>query len=174
MGLKKVAELQDRLKVAMEHTTATELAAKIGLSKQAISAYTTGVRIPKQPVISAIAEALRLNPAWLMGYDVPKTIQDGVSNKFFAEKIKGRSMEPRIYDGDIAIVHKQDDVESGDIAVVKVAGVRTTKKVVKQETGVILVGLNATVYTPEFYSYGEVEILGKVVEVRGKMDGWDK
>ena len=42
------------------------------MSKQAISAYTTGVRVPKRPVINALAEALGVNPLWLMGYDVGK------------------------------------------------------------------------------------------------------
>jgi len=48
------------------------LADQIGMSKQAISAYTTGVRVPKRPVINALAEALGVNPLWLMGYDVGK------------------------------------------------------------------------------------------------------
>lgn len=93
---------------------------------------------------------------------------------YFAEIILGKSMEPRIYEGDIAIVHIQNDVDSGDIAVVKVKGERTTKKIVKQENGILLVGLNTAAFTPEFYSYDDIEILGKVVEVRGKMDGWNK
>lgn len=71
--MEKVAELAERLNEAIkDKTTATKLADQIGMSKQAISAYTTGVRVPKRPVINALAEALGVNPLWLMGYDVGK------------------------------------------------------------------------------------------------------
>lgn len=52
--------------------TATDLAKKIGLSKQAVSTYITGVRSPKQPVIQSLASALNVNESWLLGYDVPQ------------------------------------------------------------------------------------------------------
>ena len=71
--MEKVAELAERLNEAIkDKTTTTKLAEQIGMSKQAISAYTTGVRVPKRPVINALAEALGVNPLWLMGYDVGK------------------------------------------------------------------------------------------------------
>lgn len=71
--MEKVAELAERLNEAIkDKTTTTKLADQIGMSKQAISAYTTGVRVPKRPVINALAEALGINPLWLMGYDVGK------------------------------------------------------------------------------------------------------
>lgn len=71
--MEKVAELAERLNEAIkDKTTTTKLAEQIGMSKQAISAYTTGVRAPKRPVINALAEALGVNPLWLMGYDVGK------------------------------------------------------------------------------------------------------
>lgn len=71
--MEKVAELAERLNEAIkDKTTTTKLADQIGMSKQAISAYTTGVRVPKRPVINALAEALGVNPLWLMGYDLGK------------------------------------------------------------------------------------------------------
>lgn len=71
--MEKIAELAERLNEAIkDKTTMTKLADQIGMSKQAISAYTTGVRVPKRPVINALAEALGVNPLWLMGYDVGK------------------------------------------------------------------------------------------------------
>ena len=71
--MEKVAELAERLNEAIkDKTSTTKLADQIGMSKQAISAYTTGVRVPKRPVINALAEALGINPLWLMGYDVGK------------------------------------------------------------------------------------------------------
>ena len=71
--MEKIAELSERLTEAIQDkTTATKLAGCIGMSKQAISSYITGARAPKRPVINALAEALGVNPLWLMGYDVGK------------------------------------------------------------------------------------------------------
>lgn len=71
--MEKIAELSERLNEAIQDTTTTtKLAECIGMSKQAISSYTTGARAPKRPVINALAEALGVNPLWLMGYDVGK------------------------------------------------------------------------------------------------------
>lgn len=69
----KVSDLPTRLsKLLTGSMSATQLAEIIGMSKQTISAYTTGVRSPKRPAINAMATALGVNPLWLMGYDVPK------------------------------------------------------------------------------------------------------
>lgn len=94
---------------------------------------------------------------------------------YFALRIVGHSMEPRIWDGDVVIVHKQDDVDSGQIAVVLVNGDdATVKQLKKSSSGITLIGLNPTVYSPHFYTADEVislpvRILGLVVEVRGKL-----
>lgn len=70
--MKLVSSLPVRLKEALEGSSASALAEQIGMSKQAISAYITGVRNPKRPVISVMAEALNVSVLWLMGYDAPK------------------------------------------------------------------------------------------------------
>lgn len=82
MALKYVSDFQSRFKMALENApfNATELADKIGLSKQAISAYLTGVREPKRPTLKAIAEQLNVNEAWLTGYDVPMNNFSEISN----------------------------------------------------------------------------------------------
>lgn len=96
--------------------------------------------------------------------------------EFFCLRICGISMEPRMFEGDIVIVRKQPDVESGEIAVVLVNGDEgTVKKVIKTDNGILLVPLNSNCsYEPHFYSNEEIEncpvtIAGKVVEVRGKL-----
>lgn len=92
---------------------------------------------------------------------------------YFALRIKGNSMEPRIKENDIVIVKKQCSVESGDIAVVLVNGNdATVKKFVKHENGISLVSNNGA-YEPMFYTFKEceelpVQVLGKVVELRAK------
>lgn len=102
-------------------------------------------------------------------------ISEGMASQgeYFGLSVKGDSMEPRIQEGDVVIVRKQPDVESGEVAVVLVNGNdATVKKFVKHENGVSLIAYNPK-YEPMFYTCQEVEnkpvsIIGKVVELRGK------
>lgn len=97
------------------------------------------------------------------------------TGEFFALKIRGHSMEPRMMEGDVVIVRKQEDVESGDVAIVLVNGNEATvKRVKKQEEGITLIANNISVYEPHYYSNKEIKelpvrILGKVIELRGKL-----
>ena len=92
---------------------------------------------------------------------------------YFALQIKGQSMEPRIKDGDVVIVRKQDDCDSGDVAVVLVNGDEATVKRIKKEpAGIMLIPSNPS-YEPKFYSNDQIEtlpvkIIGKVIELRAK------
>ena len=64
-----------------------------------------------------------------------------LSGEYFALKIKGASMEPRIFDGDIVIVKRQPNVENGQVAVVLINGEDATVKIVeKNEDGIIFSG----------------------------------
>lgn len=96
------------------------------------------------------------------------------TGEFFGLQIHGDSMEPRMYEGDIVIVRKQDDAESGDIVIAMVNGNDATcKRLTKYANGITLSSLNAK-YEPMIYSNEEilqkpVRILGKVVELRGKL-----
>lgn len=89
-------------------------------------------------------------------------------------RVKGDSMYPEIKDGDIAIIRRQDTIETGDIAVVFVNGDDATiKKIKKMDDGIMLIGFNTAVYEPHFYNRDEivdlpVKIYGKLVEVRRK------
>lgn len=93
--------------------------------------------------------------------------------EYFALSIHGDSMEPKISEGDVVIVRKQPDVESGEIAIVRINGDNATcKRLLKSSDGFILLSLNPT-YAPMYYSIEDiknlpVEILGKVVELRAK------
>ncbi len=95
---------------------------------------------------------------------------------FFGLKVVGNSMEPRMFEGDTIIVRKQNYIESSEIAVVLVNGDEATvKKVIKNDTGLMLVPLNSNCdyepkhYTPQQVMTLPIEILGKVVEVRGRI-----
>ena len=95
------------------------------------------------------------------------------SGEFFALKIQGDSMEPRIKEGDVVIVRKQSTVENGEVAVVLVNGNdATVKKFFKTEVGIKLISTNPQ-YDPFFFTPKEVdslpvEVVGRVVELRAK------
>lgn len=98
-------------------------------------------------------------------------VKDGAD--YFALKIKGDSMAPRINTGDVVIVRKQEDVDSGQLAIVCINGdLATCKRIIKHEGGIMLQPLNQS-YQPVFYSSSQIEdlpvtILGRVVELRAK------
>lgn len=94
---------------------------------------------------------------------------------FFALKIKGDSMEPKISEGDVVIIRKQPDVDSGNLAIVLVNGDEATiKKIQKFPGGINLIPSNPTydvkTYTNEQIASLPVQILGKVVELRAKFN----
>lgn len=97
------------------------------------------------------------------------------TGSFFALKIKGNSMEPKIEDGSVVIVRQQEDAESGSIVVALVNGDDAVcKKLVKTQGGLSLVSINSA-YDPMFYSKAEIDtipvkIIGKVVEIRTKCE----
>lgn len=93
--------------------------------------------------------------------------------EYFGLKVKGSSMEPRICEGDILIVKRQDDCESGDIAIVMVNGNdATVKRLMKYADGIRLIPNNPA-YEPIYFTNEEiirkpVKIIGKVIENRQK------
>lgn len=95
------------------------------------------------------------------------------TGEFFGLKVKGDSMSPRIQNGDVVIVKKQDDCNTGDVCVVMVNGYDATLKQVKKDyNGIMLVPFNPE-YNTTFYSNKEIQelpirIIGKIVELRGK------
>lgn len=94
------------------------------------------------------------------------------TGEFFALQVRDDSMLPKLEKGDVVIVKKQEDVETGDIAIVLVNGDEATiKQIKKVDGGIMLYGFNPDVYEPHFYSNQQIEelpvrILGKVIESR--------
>lgn len=131
--------------------------------------HAKGTRIP---VLGRVAagipiEAIEDVEDW---EEIPESMAK--NGEYFALRIKGESMSPKLQPGDVVIVKKQNDVDTGDTAIVLVNGNdATVKQIKKTETGIMLVGLNVEVYQPHFYSNKEIEelpvkIIGKVVESR--------
>lgn len=128
-----------------------------------------GVRIP---VLGRVVAGIPIEATQeILGYEeiTPDLAKTG---EFFALQVKGDSMLPKLEEGDVVIVKKQEDVETGDIAIVLVNGDEATiKQVKKVDGGIMLYGFNSDVYAPHFYSNQQIEalpvrILGKVIESR--------
>jgi len=182
--------------------TVKELGEAVGLSGSAISRYENGEMEAKKTALQVLANYFKVNPAWLMGLDVPKHLEDKPKHKLvpilgtiaagqpilaqeniigyeqveenedldFCLKVKGNSMiGARIYDGDIVFIHKQDDVENGEIAAVIIDGEEATlKRVYKRRGEIVLHSENPTIPDMIFTSKDrkEIRILGKVKYVK--------
>lgn len=90
-------------------------------------------------------------------------------------RAEGDSMEPEIHDGDICLVHLQEEVPDGALAVVVICdgadeGEGTIKRIHKQDGAIILQATNQA-YAPRIFTgenANKVRIVGRVVEVRHK------
>lgn len=106
--------------------------------------------------------------------EIPAEMMKG-GREYFGLVIHGDSMEPRMHEGDVVIVRKQDDADTGDTVIATVNGDDATcKKLKKERNGIWLLGTNPT-FSPVFFSDSEirsipVKILGKVVELRAKYE----
>ncbi len=134
-----------------------------------------GKKAVRIPVLGKVAAGIPISAVEdVLDYE---DISDDMARtgSFFALKIKGDSMSPKIENGSIVIVRQQDDAESGDIVVALVNGDDAVcKKLVKTKGGISLVSINPS-YDPMFFSAVEVEeipvrIIGKVVEFRTKCE----
>ena len=73
----KIASFAKRLSQALEirNMKAVDLSKKTNVSEGTISCYINGKYEAKQNRVHVFAEALNVNPAWLMGYDVPMELR---------------------------------------------------------------------------------------------------
>lgn len=175
--------------VKLPTTVLEPLARALNTTPAALMGYSEDKKaIP--PISSATAPARKGNRIPVLGrvaagipIEAVQDIEDyedipaswGDPREYFALKIQGHSMEPRIWDGDTVIVQKLSDADSDSVVVVLVDGEEATvKQIKKSEDGMTLIGWNPAVYPPKFYTWAEVEklpvqILGIVKEVRGKI-----
>lgn len=189
-----------------------DLAKKAKISESQISHYMHGDYEPNAKKCAAIAEALGVTPAWLLGQEelpisaftlrglkpgrtqqtIPilgkvaagepifadenligtLTIEDPRSD-LFALHITGDSMSPRIMDGDLVLVHKQNTANDGDLVIALHEDAATCKVYRKNSWGVSLVPFN-TSYAPFVFSGSDaaeqLQIIGKVI---GSYHSWE-
>lgn len=153
------------------------------------------VDLPQSKIV-LFAKALNVNPGKLMGeqrkpnaipvlgrvaagipIDAIEEIIDyeEIDNKlastgeFFGLMIKGDSMTPRICNGDVVIVRKQEVAESGDIVIATINGDDAVcKKLQIYDKAVLLYSLNPAYDPIDVTGREDFKIIGKVVELRGK------
>jgi len=133
-------------------------------------ASTGGVWVP---VLGRVAAGLSIAAVEeVLGYEeIPTEL--AAQRECFALRIGGDSMEPRIREGDVVIVQKQETCETGDLAVVLVnGGDATVKRIKKGPEGLMLIPNNPA-YEPMFYSNEQIKtlpvtIVGRVMELRAK------
>ena len=180
-----------------KHIKYEELAKQTGIGISTIKDIFRGVTYaPRADTVEAIEKALGINQpnaskgVWIPVYGniaagIPiEAIEDIIdqeeitvemanSGEHIALRVKGSSMEPRIVNGDVVIIRRQETIENGEIAAVFVNGNDVTLKQIKfEDNGIWLIPFNSA-YQHKFYSKKECEqlpvrILGKLVELRAK------
>ncbi len=190
---------EKRLEMGM---TMKQLGQRVGVTAATVSRWESGeIATLKAKTIQQVADALHLSPLTFIGKDMSRVDivkipivrhvvtgtsvfaqeniegmvpinKDNAKGVMFALKVIDHSMEPHIQEGDLLIIRKQEDVDSGDIAIVMINGDESTvKQVKKQADGIMLIGFNLDEYEPHFYSNKQIgqlpiRILGKIVESR--------
>ncbi len=75
--MEMISSVPERLKELIGDKSLSEFARELGgTSKQSLSAYLKGERVPKTAFINNAAKVCGVEIAWLMGYDVPKYAKD--------------------------------------------------------------------------------------------------
>ena len=158
-------------KSKIDHVSLERLARLFGCTVDAL------IKEPKQvtriPVLGKVAAGIPIEA--VTDIEDYEEIDEALAatGEFFALRIKGASMEPRIKEGDVVIVRRQESAESGDTVVVLVNGdAATVKKIRYGADGISLIPSNPA-YDVQFYSKADIEqlpvrIIGRVVELRGK------
>ena len=142
------------------------------MDEDVVVSFTGSLRAVQIPILGRVVAGTPIEATEdILGYE-EITEHMASTGEYFALRIKGDSMLPKICDGDTVIVKKQESVDNGDIAIVLVNGNDATCKKVKfNPSGITLIGYNPSVYEPHFYTSDEisslpVKIIGKVVELR--------
>ena len=90
--------------------------------------------------------------------------------EMFGLIIKGDSMTPRICDGDVVIVRKQENADSGDIVIATINGDDAVcKKLMIYDSAILLRSFNPIYEDIDVTGRSDFHIMGKVIELRGKL-----
>ncbi|MEG0179416.1 MAG: XRE family transcriptional regulator [Oscillospiraceae bacterium] len=177
------------------------LANVLEVTQQAVGKWETGRSSPDMQTLARIADFFAVTVDYLLGCAAPSvstgeypipiigTVKAGYNALAFEEDygveyaqvrspeeyffliVKGDSMEPRIQDGDLALVHRQETLEDGELGVIVYGeGNGTLKKFIRRNNAVILQPFNPA-YQPQIImgdDLNDLFIAGKVVETKAK------
>ena len=178
-----------RMKLKM---TQQEVADQLGVTRQTYSNYENGTREPDFAALCALSEVMQCSIAQLLdfrseyegcGVRIPilGTVKGGLGlqaqqeyegyevadvaspDEYFFLRVTGDSMAPQIQEGDLALVHSQQTLQSGQIGVILLDDDEATvKRVLFSGKTVILQPFN-NAYTPIVLTTGPCRILGRVI-----------
>lgn len=126
------------------------------------------------PVIGVVAAGYQaLADTDIIGYELVSAdiLNDGFEYAWL--KVKGDSMYPLIMDGDLVLVRLQNEIDSGDLAVVIVDEEDGVIKRVQYSTNkVTLISENSENYPPRIFERNEINrlrIWGKAIDLKRKL-----
>lgn len=93
-GIIEPCSVRIRKALSIRNMTQTELCTKAKISKSTLSEYLKGRYEPKQDKVFILAQALSVDPVWLMGYDVPMEKKEEPKGK------KDSPTEPQLSEGE--------------------------------------------------------------------------
>ena len=176
---------------AQRGMTQQEVAQRLGITRQAYSNYEAGLREPDYGTLCALADLFGCTADRLMGREPTEepcaripilgTVKGGFDrlaqqeyegyepadvaapDEYFFLRVTGDSMAPQIQAGDLALIHSQDTIESGQLGVVLLEDDEATlKRIVFSGKSVILQPFNSA-YSPVVLHGDACRILGRVV-----------
>lgn len=112
-------EIKDRLRKAINDRDISqqELAELTGIPKSSISQYVSGYAKPKQDRIYLLAKALRVNEAWLLGYDSEMDIADDepkINKEYVPDVIAAHFDGKQFSEEDIEVINRFIEFVSGN------------------------------------------------------------
>lgn len=162
---KRQADYETLLKIAEEFQVS--VSALLGREESNIGAvFQDGFRMI--PVFETVAAGLgAYADDHVTDYMPFRIASDSEAAETIAIRVSGDSMYPKIEDGDIIQVHKQETVDSGDIAVILIDGTEgVVKRVYFGRDFVELVSINPN-YPPRRFQGEEMELIRIVGLVKG-------
>ncbi len=99
------------------------------------------------------------------------TLRGYSHDDFFYLKVKGDSMEPRLYEGDLVLVRRQTSIDNGSYGVVTIDDEEGVIKIVQYDKdSITLISQNHN-YPPRKFTGADVQrirVIGKVIESKSK------
>ncbi|MGL5382785.1 MAG: XRE family transcriptional regulator [Culicoidibacterales bacterium] len=187
-------QLSNKIKtLRMQHNLKqTELAEKLNLSKQSISNYETGYATPSVDILTALSKIFSVSTDYLLGLDheplavyslqslsseateaittitLPTYLFSKYGDDLLAFEMNDDSMSKSFPSGSIVIVKPQPNLETGDLAIIRLnEHLPVCKKIffLDHETFVLKPNSYSDDYHPEFVHLlkDQFEIIGKVI-----------